>query len=37
MSGGVKVAMRVRPFNSREKERDAKLIIAMVSLNLIFS
>lgn len=30
MSGGVKVAVRVRPYNSREKERDAELIIAMV-------
>ncbi|XP_071958666.1 kinesin-like protein KIF28 [Antedon mediterranea] len=32
MSGGgesVKVAVRVRPFNSREKERGAKLIISM--------
>ena len=25
----VKVAVRVRPFNSREKARDAKLIVAM--------
>lgn len=25
----VKVAVRVRPFNSREKDRDAKLIIRM--------
>lgn len=31
MSGGVKVAVRVRPFNAREKERDSRLIIGMVS------
>ncbi|RDD36046.1 Kinesin-like protein KIF1B, partial [Trichoplax sp. H2] len=30
MSGeAVKVAVRVRPFNSREKERNAKLIVEM--------
>lgn len=28
----IKVAVRVRPFNAREKERDAKLIIGMVKL-----
>lgn len=27
----IKVAVRVRPFNTREKERDAKLIIGMVN------
>jgi hypothetical protein len=30
MSGGVKVAVRVRPFNAREKERNAELVISMV-------
>jgi hypothetical protein len=29
MAEAVKVAVRVRPFNSREKERNAKLIIEM--------
>ena len=38
MSGGVKVAVRVRPFNAREKEREADLIISMVILyNLIIT
>lgn len=31
MSGGVKVAVRVRPYNAREKERNAELVISMVS------
>ena len=29
----IKVAVRVRPFNSREKERDAKLIISMTDVS----
>jgi hypothetical protein len=29
MSDNVKVAVRVRPFNKREIERDAKLVISM--------
>ena len=29
MAEAVKVAVRVRPFNSRENDRGAKLIIAM--------
>lgn len=29
MAEAVKVAVRVRPFNGREKDRGAKLIIAM--------
>ena len=35
MSGGVKVAVRVRPFNQREKDRDSELIISMVSNKII--
>ena len=30
MSGGVKVAVRVRPFNTREKENNSTLCIEMV-------
>ena len=30
MSESVKVAVRVRPFNQREKDRSAKCIIQMV-------
>ena len=31
MSGGIKVAVRVRPYNPREKERQSDLIISMVN------
>ena len=33
MSGGVKVAVRVRPFNQREKENNSVLCIEMVYYN----
>jgi len=36
MSGGVKVAVRVRPFNQRERDNHSTLCIEMVFTKIIF-
>lgn len=37
MAEAVKIAIRVRPFNDKEKEQNQKLCIEMVSLTLSFT